>query len=438
MGLVHVWEDERDKPNIQITHQDRRSPHVLHGYRNDDPKIKIVKVDVSIPRPQNYLQIRQGNKAYEQEAHSPTRNFYSRCLLQVAGVAANISSALELRKQDNTLYTGNYIPQMGIACAADYETVTDYGYVALVDDDTAGIVLGTGNTAWTLDDYMPETLIQQGVTAGKLVYGATPTPKWSYAGGVWTVIGRRIFDNFNADANTITVKEVCQLAPEWTSSLQFHYVDERTVLVTPRDIPYKSGAVFTYTRSLTIPAVDVLLPNGVSILLHQAFGVNQYNPVSAYGSGVKTLCTTNGTKYYDTNTTGRYNQVGNYYVSSSGANSGCVAGYGTTAVADTDYALDDEFAHGSLENQLGYSTQNTPSAVYDSPSKTFTVTQSRTLTNNYAGNQSVAEIGFKHVRYISNVSVYYFLLSRTVLGSAVVLAQNESISIIYDFTMTHP
>jgi len=393
-----------------------------------------------VPTPnKQYLKIQCGKEVYEQEAHSPTRNFYSRCLLQVAGVAANISSSLELRKQDNTLYTGNYIPQMGIACATNYETATNYGYVALVDNDTAGIVLGTGNTAWTLDDYMPETLIQQGVTAGKLVYAATPTPRWNYTNGVWTVTGRRVFDNFNADANTITVKEVCQLAPEYTSSLQFHYVDERTVLVTPKDIPYKSGAVFTYTRSLTIPAVDVLLPNGISVLLTQAFGVNHYNPVSAYGSGVKTVKNTAGGAPVDnTNTTGRYNETGHYYVSASGVSSGCVAGYGTTEVADTDYALEHEFAHGSLVNQLGYSTMNTPSAVYDSPSKTFTVTQSRTLTNNYAGNQSVTEIGFKHIRYITNTGQGYFLLSRTVLGSAVVLAQNESTSIIYDFTMTHP
>jgi len=441
MGLVHVWEDERDKPNIQITHQDRRSPHVLHGYRNDDPKTKVVRVGIDIPRPQNYIEIRQGNKVYEQEAHSPVRNFYARLLCQIGGVSQLISAGFTIRKQDNTLDTGDYIPNDDYA-SSNVELAGNHGFYAYTASDTFGIVLGTGNTAWDLDNYIPEALIQQGVTAGKLVYSATPSPIISYTDGVWTVIGRRVFDNFNADANTITVKEVCQFIPLYgTGSTElFVYLDERTVLVTPKDIPYKSGAVFTYTRALTVPALGVLSSNGLALLVAQAFCVNNYDSADVFGSGYRTMKTIDGTIFSGLYQIKRPTSATGSIIYNGAAGlltKGCVAGYGTTAVADTDYVLDDEFAHGSLENQLGYSAQDTPSAVYDAPSKTFTVTQSRTLTNNYAGNQSITEIGIVG-GYAQSATVSGFLMSRTVLGSAVVLAQNESISIIYDFTMTHP
>ena len=433
MGLVHVWEDERDKPNIQITHQDRRSPHVLHGYRNDDPKIKIVKVDVSIPRPQNYLQIRQGEKVYEQEANSPVRNFYVRCLCMLCGVTNLIDAGFNIRKQDGTLDSvNNSIAKISAAAEVNIHIVGDYGYCANVNSDSYGIAVGSGNTAWTLDNYMPETLIQQGTTTGKLVYSATPSPIISYSGGVWTVLGRRVFDNFNADGNTITVKEVVQFVPNFSSStFKYIYIDERTVLGTPKDIPYKSGAIFTYTRTLPTDINSGMTSNAYAILLMHAFAVNNHESLTVYGEGYRSVRTIGGGTFYSTNLVGGYMGIGNQ-------NHYCVAGYGNTAVTFNDYNLKSQFASGTGINKLVHQTQNTPSAVYDSPSKTFTVTRSRTLTNGYGSSQDVKEIGMTGEYSATNDPAATYLMSRVVLGSPVALAQNESIAIIYDFNMIHP
>jgi len=441
MGLVHVWEDERDKPNIEITGKDR-GRNILYGRRIDDPKIKVVRVGIDIPRPQHYLQIRQGNKVYEQEANSPVLNYYRRLVCILGGASQLLSTSFTIRKQDNTLDTNDYTPLISTSNNAhDVETVSTYGYCSAINLDTYGIVVGSGNTGWVIDDYTPETLILQGTAAGKLVYSGTPTPIISYSGGVWTVLGRRLFDNFNADANTITVKEVCQLAPLYpVSTYSFSFVDERTVLVTPRDIPYKSGAIFTYTRTLTIPALDVLLPNGVAILLANACGLNNYDAGGVAGSGHRSCKDIAGTIVSTAQMILRHaSATGSiiYDATLGDLTKGCVLGYGNKAVADGDYTLGSQFAHGVNENQLSYQAQDTPSGVYDSPSKTFTVTRSRTAINSYVGSQIVKEIGI--IGYYKIYSLYYSLLmSRTVLGSPVTLAQNESISIIYDFNMTHP
>ena len=440
MGL-HVWKDERDKPNIELLHDDRRNKNVIYGRRIDDPKIKVVKVGIAIPRPQNYIRVQQGKKVVEHEANSPVLNFYRRCIGQLGSVAGNIDTNFELRKQDNTLYTGNYIIQFGFGAATvNIETTAGSGYCADVNTDTYGIALGTGETAWTEDDYTIKTLIQQWTASGKLVYAPTPTPIISYVDGVWTVLGRRVFDNFNADANTITVKEVVQFAPEWTSAYQFSYIDERTVLNTPIAIPYKSGAVFTYTRTLTIPAITTLLPNGVNLLLQNAFGINLFQNDGTYGTGSKNIKTATGSVLQTgIHFPNRYAQPGNFFCPATAAVSGrgCCAGYSNTAVADGNYELGSLFTHGNNENELAYQAQDTPIAVYDSPSKTFTVTQSKVVTNNW-NSQVVREIGLKHYRYVTNVTQSDILINRTVLGSPITLGTYESLAIIYELNMTHP
>ena len=107
--MIHVWKDERDKPNFEITGQDR-GRNILYGRRIDDPKIKVVEVGIAIPTPQNYIEIRQGNKVYEQEANSPTANYYRRLMCMLGGASQLLSTSFTIRKQDNTLDTNDVIP----------------------------------------------------------------------------------------------------------------------------------------------------------------------------------------------------------------------------------------------------------------------------------------------------------------------------------------
>lgn len=438
MGAIHVFKDERDKPNIEILGQDRRDSNILYGRRIDDPKIKVIIKGITIPPPgKQYLSIRQGDEVYEQEAHSPVRNFYIRCINRIGSISSSLDANFQIRKQDNTLYTGNYVPQYSFATTTDIATTVTAGFCADNASETYGIALGDDDTAWDIDRYTIGNQIAHGSGAGQLLYTLTPTPIVSYAGGVWTIFGRRVFDNFSG--GTITVKEAVQFVPEYTSTVQFIYLDEITILGTPKDILDKSGAVFTYTRTWAVPDITDLLPNGIAWLLTHIFGVSTYDAGSVYGSGHMCMKNTAGIVYASAYLLGRYNQTGHYHYDgvTGNINRGCVAGYSNTAVADGDYELGSLYAHGNLENQLAYAAQDTPVAVYNAGTKTFTITQSKTLTNNYGSSQVVREIGLKGWIYNSNTTQTPFLLSRTVLGSPVTLATGESLAIIYQPSLTH-
>ena len=448
MSSAHVWEDEKDKPNIEITGQDC-CKNVLYGRRIDDHKTKVVKVGVAVPTPKDYIRIQQGNEVYEQEAHSPTRNYFGRILQLLGGIIDSDSASISIRKQDGSIPAGSaWIRMFCTTIGTLY--VLNKGYYSPVDIDASGMVLGTDDTAWTFDDVKPGSLILQGTAAGKLVYHQTAIPIVTYsAAGVpsWTVKSRRFFDNLNANANTITIKEVCQLSSIWNyNAFSFNALEERTVLNTPYNILYKEGVVVTYVRKLEIPSYATigLTGNGIGILMSLSCGIDQVG-AGVYGAGHLSMKSSIG-NIYDGNwgATWAFNRGGGVYpygdpLAIAGVTtSGSLAGQGNTACAASDFILENLFTHGVGANQLIYPAQGTASAAYNAGTKTLTVTQVRVVTNSNAGNQIVKEVGIMGEFYAVNTTLLrQFLVSRTVLGSPITLANGESLAIVHDFSMTH-
>jgi hypothetical protein len=427
MGLsigkdVTVVNDGRDNLNI-LWHKEDRQPNILYGHRIDDPKTKIVRVGVKIPTPNKpYLKIQSGKDVYEQEAHSPTLNYYIR-LMSTLGGNLQTDANFALIKQDNSLNSSVAAPPYVYGSSGDLLANTaNTGWASLVDLDTRSMVVGSGNTAMAVTDYKPETLILQGVTAGRLRYGAVLIVPPTNVGNVWTGYTKRVFDNFNADANTITIKEVCQLCAEWTisggGSYQFSYLEERTVLDIPKDIPYKSGAVLTYTRSYDFSTPpDGMTDNGMYMLLMNGI-----------------LCNNPGLRDYVNATTGAawYAHYQMYDASSLIPHYGCNVGYGDTAMVRTDYKLQSLYLDGDTVNKLDYGAQST--RVSSLIGKTFLVTQARSVTNTYASSQIVKEVGITG----RLVDGKYYLIARHVLGSPVTIEHDASLTVIYDFSLTYP
>ena len=73
-----------------------------------------------------------------------------------------------------------------------------------------GIVVGTGTTAVTTDDYAVETPIAHGSGSGQLNYGATVVGGAVSAGSGCTLTISRQFGNASGD--TITIRELCLVA----------------------------------------------------------------------------------------------------------------------------------------------------------------------------------------------------------------------------------
>ena len=126
-----------------------------------------------------------------QKAESFVRQFLDLLMMQAA--MANEMSYHQIRDAGNILRA---IAFSGLTFAAD----------AAANDDTYGVMVGTGNTAPTIDDYALETKIDDGVGAGELQYGGVTygLPTSSATESHFTITR----DFSNASGGDITVEEI--------------------------------------------------------------------------------------------------------------------------------------------------------------------------------------------------------------------------------------
>jgi hypothetical protein len=126
-----------------------------------------------------------------QKAESFVRQFLDLLMMQAA--MANEMSYHEIRDVGNTLRA---IAFSGLTFATD----------AVANDDTYGVMVGTGNTAPTIDDYALEAKIDDGVGAGELQYGGVTygLPTSSATESHFTITR----DFSNASGGGITVEEI--------------------------------------------------------------------------------------------------------------------------------------------------------------------------------------------------------------------------------------
>ncbi|HUV82009.1 MAG TPA: hypothetical protein VMW53_02875 [archaeon] len=437
-----IWIGESPKEPVFWDYQDRKG--ILYGKRSDG--IRVVKIGISVPRPSCYLSFLRNKKEYEQEAHSHTHNFYKRLLAYLSGISYALNPAVQPNDVTNTAIDDDYMQSIsyvgsGVAISsAEAYTTRDNGYGSRALEAAAyGQRVGTSDTAFSLDDYILGSIIQHGVTAGRLSYFLTDPHITSYSSGKWINITRRFMSNFNADENSITIKEIGQYFPYFVgTSSTLYFLDERTVLDTPYVLPFYATARFRYTREFTIDDLTEWIANSATFLTCGIFARNTNGGAASFGEGIRTVKSTDGTIRSAENPISRANTTGNYFYSAGAGvtDFGCLAGYGNTAVSHTDYNLANLFAEGTGENQLTYSAQDTPSSVYDSVSKLYTAQQSRIVTNDYGSSQDVKEVGLvlRDFIYPSTINILMF---RKVI-STITLAPTESLLIMHELNMTHP
>lgn len=87
--------------------------------------------------------------------------------------------------------------------------------MALLNDDTYGILVGTGSTAVTNDDYNIETKIAHGIGTGQLQYLGMQVEDTIVDGDVTTLTLKRLFTN--ASGATITINEVALIAKPYST-----------------------------------------------------------------------------------------------------------------------------------------------------------------------------------------------------------------------------
>jgi hypothetical protein len=199
-----------------------------------------------------------------QVGHSWTRNAYNGYNQMMLDSLP--TSYLFIRNTDGSFGIQNN------AMFSRYYSQAGYGYYNNNNNNNFGVVLGTGNTAFDLDDYKLDTIIAHGNSATQLYYNAQVAPVTTYSGDpdfTQNILYKRVFNN-NSGA-TIEVKEVGLI---WYNSGGFATVlMSRDVLDTPAVV--LNGAQLTVTVSITtkdfasidpgVPALGTLGSGGIYI-----------------------------------------------------------------------------------------------------------------------------------------------------------------------------
>lgn len=190
-----------------------------------------------------------------EEGHSWVRGAYNFFFASLANCGGGGSNS----------FGAGYMSSKNIAGTVLYATGTNVdrgnasvpgtaGMVPNTAVSTFGMVVGTDDTAFSVDDYKLGALIAHGSGAGQLSYGVGILPTLDYTSKVWSASHVRTFSNLSA--GSITVKEVGLM---WAGAIfgsAASHLFMRDVLAEA--IPVASLAVLqiTYDLSYDFSAID--------------------------------------------------------------------------------------------------------------------------------------------------------------------------------------
>jgi hypothetical protein len=173
-----------------------------------------------------------------QVGHSWVRNAYNVYNLMMLD---SVPTTYLFARYTDGLFMSNSVP------SHFYNSFAGYGYYSTANSESYGVVVGSGSTAFDLDDFRLDAVIAHGNTTGKLYYQAQVAPVTAYSGDpdfTQNILHKRVFNN-NSGA-TITVNEVGLVF----YNLGYGYIlMSRDVLDTPAVV--LNGAQLTVTVSIT-------------------------------------------------------------------------------------------------------------------------------------------------------------------------------------------
>jgi hypothetical protein len=227
-------------------------------------KLKALCVDLKIPPPP---EIMIGMKVHDkngvlifddvQRGHSWTRNFYNSIYSHAGDVLGSGGSSFGAGNISMKSILGNVDANSDYVTKRNSHICLGYGYHNNLADASFGIVVGTGDTAFDVDQYALDSIVAHGNGANQLAYTSMSAPVQSYNSGTktWKNTISRILNNNSG--GSINIKEVglywigyCFYSSNVTEML------ERSVL-SPT-VPVDNGAQLTvsYEISQDFSAID--------------------------------------------------------------------------------------------------------------------------------------------------------------------------------------
>ena len=126
----------------------------------------------------------------------------------------------------------------------------DFRLNAPANDDTNGIIVGTGDTPVDNEDYKLATQLTEGVGAGNITHGAQVQGVAGVVGGNVDWECSRIFTNNTG--STITIKEVGEYTYYHVKEPYSSHCIIRDVLGTPVEVPDNCSVTVYYTWRTTV------------------------------------------------------------------------------------------------------------------------------------------------------------------------------------------
>lgn len=189
-------------------------------------------------------------KERNEVGHSFVGNFL-KILFGMMHGTYNINSggaALQCKDTANNLRTG-------IDAILGYSRANNMNCDADVNDDTYGIVVGTGDTAPDIADYNLETKVLHGSgQAGKLIYAdhSLVSPSYDEPGG-WSLCGLiRTFSNNSG--GSIIIKEIGLIAKQYfdSTTVMYYFLLIRDVLGSPFTVTNGNSVTVQYRIKCTV------------------------------------------------------------------------------------------------------------------------------------------------------------------------------------------
>jgi hypothetical protein len=190
-----------------------------------------------------------------QRGHSWTRNFYVWLFCAASDAGNSVSETLfgagklSIKHVTNAIVgTANYT--MNRANPA----ILGNGIFNNTTTDNYGIIVGTGDTAFSTEQYVLATPIATGNAASQLAYNAMIAPVLSYAAKTFTLTFSRIYNNNSG--GSITVKEIGLYTGVYCFNAANKWMAERSVLSPTVAVANGAQLTVTYEISMDFSAID--------------------------------------------------------------------------------------------------------------------------------------------------------------------------------------
>ena len=218
--------------------------------------------ELHIPIPEAFWELEVRDKhgrliqRHRQRSHSWVRNAYNMMFSYLAMKDLDDTTfgagKLSLKKTDGDVEYGD-----GPTCVNQQSTVdgTTSGYRAAGGVTNRGIIVGSGTTAESFEDYFLETMIDEGAGAGQLNYATSNPHVITWTPATKTLKNELVRYINNNSGGDVDVNEV-GIAFNGThvdSTTSARYMTSRDVLPTTVTVPDTGQLKVTYTIQLTYP-----------------------------------------------------------------------------------------------------------------------------------------------------------------------------------------